>query len=85
MPGTMALELTNEQEALGVFYSFCRIWGSKGTGSLSLATHDGDVIIKFEQHLGPLHGLRPGPIGREGGKEKYYEFGEINKNPEERE
>ena len=74
----MTFELTNEQEALSIFQSFCRIWGSKGKGSLSLATINKAVVLNFEQHLGPLHGLRPGPIGRQGGQEPHHS--EINKN-----
>ena len=60
--------LTNEAEALSAFKSFCRIWGSGGCGSLHLETQNEEVTIKLEQHLGPLLGLRPGPIGREAEK-----------------
>ena len=32
---------------------------------MSLETSDGNVVLKFEQHLVSLHGLRPGPVGRQ--------------------
>ena len=32
-------------------------------------TSDGNVVLKFEQRLGSLHGLRPGPVGRQDGKQ----------------
>ena len=38
--------------------------GSGGCGSRNLETRDGEVTIKMEQKLGPLHGLRPEPLGR---------------------
>ena len=82
MTEKLSFGLTNECEALGAFTSFCRIWGSKGTVSLSLETSDGNMLIRFEQRLGPLHGLRPGPLGRQGGQEKHRGPGEgAHKNP----
>ena len=71
MSETLIFELTNEREAFGAFQSFCRLWGSKGCGSLSLKTSGGDVVMNFEQHLGSLHCLRPGPLGRQGEKEHH--------------
>ena len=61
----MYFSLSNEAEALAAFKSFCRIWGSGGCGSLHLETQNQEVTLKLEQKLGPLHGLRPGPMGRE--------------------
>ena len=63
---------------LSVFQSFCSIWGSKGKESLSVANIDGGVVLTFEQHIGSLHGLRPGLIGRQGGQEPHHS--EIHKN-----
>ena len=82
MTEKLPFRLTNECEAFGAFTSFCRIWGSKGTGSLSFETSDGKMLIRLEQHLGPLHGLRPGPLGRQGGQEKHQDPVEgAHKNP----
>ena len=65
MSEILAFRLTNECEAFGAFQSLCRIWGSKGSGSLSFEASEGIMVIKCEQCLGPLHGLRPGPLGRQ--------------------
>ena len=70
MSETLAFELMNEREVFGAFQSFCRIWVSKCFGSLSLETSDGNVVVKFEQHLLSLQGLRPGPVGRQSGKQQ---------------
>ena len=53
---SMEFALTIESEAFQAFQTFCRIWRSWGCGSLNME--------KIEQKLGPLHGLRPGPLGR---------------------
>ena len=55
--------LSNESETFQAFQTFCRIWGSGGCGSLNMETKEGEVTLKIEQKLGPLHGLRPGQLG----------------------
>ena len=74
----MEFGLTNESEAFLAFQTFCRIWGSGGCGSLNLDTKEGEVTLKLEQKLGPLHGLRPGPRGRQGPSNPVSKETEVN-------
>ena len=70
MSETLTFEFTNEWEVFGAFQSFRRIWGSKCSESLSLEISGGNVVVKYGQHLGSLHDLKPGPVGRQRAKQQ---------------